>query len=101
MSQHGLKNEHFASFFRVIWSVVGHAKGWRDQSAREKSKPLPNLKVGLPQLLRVSSVRVQYFEGVNLVLLITNALEWFVGDPTRVVGYVKRFAQFGVRLRFP
>jgi hypothetical protein len=62
MSQHGLKNEHFASLLRVICSVAGHAQGWRGQSAREKSKPSPNLTVGLPQFSREPSAWGQYFE---------------------------------------
>jgi hypothetical protein len=62
MSQHGLKNAHFASFLRAIWSVAGQAKGLRGLSAREKSKLSPNPRVGLLQLSMVRSVRGQYFE---------------------------------------
>src|SRR4026208_2552778 len=65
MSQNGSKNAHFGSFLRAIWSVAGHAKGLRGQSAREKSKLSPNPRVGLLQLSRVRSVRGQYFEGWN------------------------------------
>jgi hypothetical protein len=51
-----LKNAHFVSFLKAIWSVAGHAKGFRGQSAREKSKLSPNPRVGLLQLSRVRSV---------------------------------------------
>jgi hypothetical protein len=56
-----LKNEHFASFLRMIWIVAGHAGGSRGPNEKEKSKVLPNLKIGLPQLSRASSVQGQYF----------------------------------------
>ena len=65
MLQRGLKNDHFASFSKTIWSVAGHAKDSRGRNAKEKSKALQNLKVGLPQLWTVPSVAGRFFEGCD------------------------------------
>jgi hypothetical protein len=52
------------------WPINKMARADRET----KSKASPNLRVGVPQFSRVGSVRGQYFEGWNLVLLITKAL---------------------------
>ena len=69
MLQRASENEHFASFLRMIWIVAGHAGRWLGRNEREKSKPSPNLKVGLPQLSRVGSVPGRFFEGWDWVEL--------------------------------
>src|ERR1700755_2019246 len=68
MSQHNLKNAHFAWFLRAIWSVAGPAERLRGQSARGKSKLSPIPRVGLLQLSTVRLVRGQYFEDSNPAL---------------------------------
>jgi hypothetical protein len=75
MSQHSLKNAHFASFLRAIWSVAGHAKGLRGQSAREKSRLSPNPRVGLLQLSRVRSVRGQLFRRLEPLVTCVSGLQ--------------------------
>ena len=73
MLQQGLKNEHIASFLKMIWSVAGQAAEWRKPNEREKSKSSPNLKVGLPRFSTLGLVRGQFFAGCSRPLLITKA----------------------------
>jgi len=74
------KDEDTALFLIVIWNAAGQETRWRGRTGRQKSKASPNLRVGVPQFSRVGSVRGQYFEGWNRVLLITKVLPWFLGE---------------------
>ena len=73
MSQQGLKNEHIASFLKMIWNAAGQAAEWRKKNEREKSKSSPNLKVGMPRFSTLGLVRGQFFAGCSRPFLIANA----------------------------